>query len=847
MNESSKPVLVRYTGTLLAALAIGVLLICLFYVFAYVLAPYPGFEHDTQWLVLSFDNVCETHPSWCAANQGSLQIGDQLLVIGDLTYDEYRTDRILVPFAGYKPGDWIPIKLMRDGITLETRWQMLGPTPARQLVRWSVMLPFLPFWLAGTLVLLFLRPRDVRWRLLVAFNYLTAVWWATGAASSTRVAASSLVLHAVTWWLVPAYLHLHLLVPTPLLIRHRRYLLPPLYALAALLAGLELIQALPPKAFYLGMFLAGVGSLGLLFARLFMRASPLARLAVGQMLAGIALAFGPGIALWVVPGLLHAPQSGALNIYLMSFAASLLPFFYIYAPYKRLLGDLEFRANRALSLFSFLVVYLTAFVVVFVVGAQRVSFTPAALGFALTVSMLFVTGGLFLRAPFQRLLDRLAYGTEHNPDDILRAFANEIPRALNRDALIRLLTREVGPSLLIRQSALYLWKDGQASLFYADGVALDPEVDASEQVRQWLAGAKRYRPPKSELGEVSPEEQEADWVRLAIPVEVGNTVLGIWLFGQRNPDDFYPKPDIELLATLANQVGVALETMRLIEDLRQQASALEKAYEELKELDRLKDEFIQNVSHELRTPLAVIRGYTDLFLEGLLGGVSSEQQQALQIMSDRIDALTRLINDVLSFQQGATLPLVREPIYLTELAQFCIRNAEALVQKMGRKEQFRFVLEASEDLPVIWGDYNRLSQVFDHLLSNAIKFSPEGGTITVRIHPCTYHFVSQSNRGQSAIQVSISDQGIGIPADQIQRIWERFYQVDGSSTRRFGGTGIGLTIARNIVQAHGGAIWAESKIGVGSTFHFVLPVQEPLVSSEGEGTYRSVPTPYQKA
>ncbi|MCS7222719.1 MAG: ATP-binding protein, partial [Anaerolineae bacterium] len=520
------------------------------------------------------------------------------------------------------------------------------------------------------------------------------------------------------------------------------------------------------------------------------------------------------------------------------------------APYKRLLGDLEFRANRALSLFSFLVVYLTAFVVVFVLGAQRVPFTPASLGFALTVSMFFVVGGLFLRAPFQRLLDRLAYGTDHNPDDILRAFTNEIPRALNRDALVRLLTREVGPSLLIRQSALYLWKDGQATLFYADGVALDPEVDASEQVRQWLAGVKRYRPPQSELGEVSPEEQEMDWVRLAVPVEVGDTVLGVWLFGRRDPDDFYPKPDIELLATLANQVGVALETMRLIEDLRQHASALEKAYGELKELDRLKDEFIQNVSHELRTPLAVIRGYTDLFLEGLLGEISAEQRQAFQVVSDRVDALIRLVNDILSFQQGPMIPLVREPIYLVELAQFSIRNAEILVQKMGRKEKFQFVLEASDDLPVIWGDYNRLGQVFDNLLGNAIKFSPEGGTITVRIRPCTYQFISQLGEGshQQAIEVTISDQGIGIPPDQIHRIWERFYQVDGSSTRRFGGTGIGLAIARNIVQAHGGAIWAESEVGVGSTFHFVLPVQESPVSSEGEGTsYRNVPTPYQEA
>jgi signal transduction histidine kinase len=804
-----------------------VLLLGFAYAFAYVfLAPYPGADYNDQWEVFSFDDACNIVPDWCVANRDALRVGDRLVVIGDLAFQDYQNDRTRVPFAGYGPGDIVPITFVRDGIIQHTNWQMLGTTgPVRLYRLLNSLIFFLPFWLAGTVVLLFLRPRDTRWRLLIAFNYVTAVWLTAGIPSTTRVAGSSLALHALTWVLVPVYLHLHyLLVPTSPVPRRRRNLFFSLYILVAILAVLELLQLLPNSAYYLGLLLALAGSLVLLLSRSLGRAPSSARQAARLMLAGVSLAFGPVLGLWVIPSLLHVGIRERLLTYITTVAIPLLPFFYVYALYKHRLGGLEFRANRALSLYSFLVLYGTAFILIFIIGSQWVELTTEGLAFALVVSALFVTVALFLRTPFQRFIDRLAYGTKHNPDDIIRTFANEIPRALHRDTLARLLTQEMAPSLLIRQSALYRITDSEVALIYADGIQLD-DTDVAQPVRDLLTQAGRYRPP-----EPAPQDR-FDWVRLAIAIEVEKKPIGVWLFGQRDPDDFYPQPDIELLATLGNQVGVALETSRLFENVQHRATELESAYRQLQRLDQLKDEFVQTVSHELRTPLTLVQGYAELLLEEGLGPLTAEQREALETVADRTVGTIRLVNDVLSVQQAALEQIEYEQVNLVALARSSIQAAEVIARKQKQRQQAcTFALDVPEDVPPVWGDRRRLGQVLDNLLGNAVKFSPSGGTITVQVRSRHYQFDAQRADGpQPAVEVSVSDQGIGIPAAQINRIWERFYQVDSSTTRRFGGMGLGLAIVQNIVKTHGGVIWAESAEGAGATFRFVLPT---LVSAD---------------
>lgn len=479
----------------LGLVSVLTLAVCLFYTFAYAfLAPYSGLTFDETWHILSLD-PCDARAVWCQSNQDSLRPGDRLLVIGRLIYEDYRRDRRRVPFEGYHAGDSAPITFSRDSISQTIHWQM--PLVGVNLYRQASGVQFhLLFWFAGAAVWLFLRPRDRRWHLLIVFNYITAVWLATGAQVALHVAAASLVSRAITWLLVPVCLHLHLIVPEPLRRPPHRYFLPLLYAGAIFLAGLELVQLLPSALFQIGLLAAIGGGLGLLIFRLLDKPSPAVQLATRLMLTGIGLAFVPGVVLWLIPNLLRTPMPGdwATNVALLALPA--LPSFYAYSIYKRHLGALEFRANRLLSLYSFILLYVTAYLLAFgfVIRWSAASEIPQ-----LIVALAFIIAAPTLSARFQRLIDRLAYGTYYKPDDVIQVFASRIPTAPDREALVRLLADEVAPSLLIRESALYLVNGTETQLVYARGVRLDDAPDAAWSVRQLLAESGRYRPTPTEV------------------------------------------------------------------------------------------------------------------------------------------------------------------------------------------------------------------------------------------------------------------------------------------------------------------------------------------------------------
>ena len=815
-DQSSSAQSIGRGWVVLAAL---VLLVSLVYTLSHVfITPYPGLDFNGQWIVLTFDNPCETDPAWCERRETSLQIGDRMLVIGDLTYEGYRSSSNSIPFWPTQPGDLVPVVYERNGQIGQTTWKMLGPTPATGAARLVGLLTYLPFWLTGTGVLFFIRPRDSLWRLLVAFNYITALWIAAGVTSFSRVAASAVMLRVLTCVLPPVFLHLHLLVPVPRPTMARRHLVLPLYLVFFVLAAIGLVQPFSEFFYMMLMLIAILGSLAFLFLRLLRRELPSVRLALRLMLAGIGLAFGPSMVLYLIPGVVGSSIMGRMPIIFMTVAISLLPFFYAYALYKHRLGALELRANRILSLFSFLVIYATLFMFAFVLGSRTVNLTSEALAFSFVLSVGFVAIALPLRRPFERLIDRLAYGTAHSPDDIIRAFADEIPRALNQADLTGLLTREVMPSLLIRQSALFLVSQDEVTLYYADGVFPNDEELDEGQVRHFLAVSGRFRPLERD------DRSSSAWVRLPLAIEVEGVVIGAWLLGKRDPDDFYPMRDIELLRTLANQVGVALETSRSLRTLEARATELRRAYNELQMLDRMKDEFVQNISHELRSPLTVVRGCSELMADGALGEITDQQREALARITERTDGIIRMVNDIIVIQRTAVEQLKSETVNMVDLVQSCVRSAEIVVQQ-GQNVQMahEFGISVHGDVPLVWGDRQRLGQVLDNLLYNAMKFSPTGGCIQVDVQSCQSRLDDEEGALLPAVEVSVRDQGVGIPADQIDRIWERFYQVDGSSTRQFDGLGLGLAIVRQIVQTHGGRIWAESVVGQGSTFRFVLP------------------------
>jgi len=294
---------------------------------------------------------------------------------------------------------------------------------------------------------------------------------------------------------------------------------------------------------------------------------------------------------------------------------------------------------------------------------------------------------------------------------------------------------------------------------------------------------------------------------LVVPLIAKDRVIGTLSVDDSKVDAFSADHG-RLLTIAAAQAAVAIENARLFAGLKERAKKLEDAYAELQEADRKKDEFVQNVSHELRTPLTFVKAYVELLLDGTLGPITESQRQSLEIVTQRTDAITRLVNDILTLQLLDQEAMGMSPMAVDELIRSAVQGAEAT----AAQAELTVRAEVAKPLPLIYGDRGRLAQVLDNLLGNAIKFSPNGGTITVRAYST-----------DKSVQIEVTDQGIGIPADKLDKIFERFYQVDGSSKRRFGGTGLGLAIARRIIEGHNGRIWAESKVGKGSTFFFTVP------------------------
>jgi signal transduction histidine kinase len=271
--------------------------------------------------------------------------------------------------------------------------------------------------------------------------------------------------------------------------------------------------------------------------------------------------------------------------------------------------------------------------------------------------------------------------------------------------------------------------------------------------------------------------------------------------------------EIRILADTLNQMAARLKEN--IEKLEESNKRLAGMNEELKELDRMKSDLLANVSHELRTPLTAIKGYTDYILEGKLGPIGERQEKGLIVVQRNLERLSRSINALLDFStmDVGRLSLNLQPFALPLLVE---QIHQTLRSELERK-RLRFEAALAPGLPSVIADRERLAQVLENLVINAIKFTPADGRIKVSA-------TREERQGKGVVEVGVSDTGIGIPEDQLGRIFNRFHQVDGSSTRRYGGVGLGLAIVRSILDAHGANIKVESGLGSGTSFRFWLPI-----------------------
>lgn len=280
--------------------------------------------------------------------------------------------------------------------------------------------------------------------------------------------------------------------------------------------------------------------------------------------------------------------------------------------------------------------------------------------------------------------------------------------------------------------------------------------------------------------------------------------------------------DLDLLMTIASHVAVAIDNARNYEDVEKLAETLEErvaartqelrsANERLQELDRLKSSFVSIVSHELRTPMTSIKGLVENMLDGLTGHLNDRQTFYLGRVQHNIERLTRMINDLLDLSriEAGRMDLHQNTVNIGSLAGEVVE----MLQPMAQERSLTLEAQISDTIGFIQGDRDKLVQIFTNLINNALKFTTSPGTVTVEVR----------QREDGMIQTCVVDTGCGIPLDERQAIFERFYRGH-SSEMKDRGAGLGLAITKSLVELHGGSIWVESIPGEGSRFCFILPV-----------------------
>jgi signal transduction histidine kinase len=303
------------------------------------------------------------------------------------------------------------------------------------------------------------------------------------------------------------------------------------------------------------------------------------------------------------------------------------------------------------------------------------------------------------------------------------------------------------------------------------------------------------------------------------PLKRGEETIGSLEIVTKQPRRFTPE-DQDLMTLLADQAAVALENARLYEQERASLAQVTRANRQLAELDLLRQQYLRNVSHEFRTPLTVIKGYTEYLMQGAMPDERSFKE-ILRILVESSDRLIDMVDTLLEvgrIEQGAPAETLRiQPLEMRDLIVGSINDLRAAAER----KEITLSLSLPDGPMTVHGDVGLLQQVVRKLVDNAVKYSRSGGRVEVRARMEEAHAV-----------LDVEDMGIGIAAEHLPRIFEKFYTVDGGLDRRTGGAGVGLYLVREIVRLHQGTVEVESRPGKGSLFSVRIPRGAPPLRSE---------------
>jgi signal transduction histidine kinase len=308
---------------------------------------------------------------------------------------------------------------------------------------------------------------------------------------------------------------------------------------------------------------------------------------------------------------------------------------------------------------------------------------------------------------------------------------------------------------------------------------------------------------------------------LAVPIIVKGSPVGFILMGDISSYTKLTEGDAELLSILASQIGTAIENTMLYTELsnshhdlerrvRERTLELDRLNEELKRLNKVKSDFVSAVSHELRTPLTSIKGYASILMTGKLGDVPPAQKERLEKIDKHSNSLTHLVNnllDIARIESGRVQMDIRE-VSIKEM----LDSVVDIITPQIKEKDITLKTNLKTASNNIKADPSQLERVFVNLLGNAVKFTPQKGKITISCED-----------KKDCVEFGVEDTGIGIPKDDLEKIFEEFYRADNALDQKVKGSGLGLSLVKKIIEAHKGRIWAESELGKGTKFSFIIP------------------------
>lgn len=503
------------------------------------------------------------------------------------------------------------------------------------------------------------------------------------------------------------------------------------------------------------------------------------------------------------------------------------------------LPDVRQMARRVMSylIITFLAValYTVGLVAVQYFFQTMPGYNPTLAGAAMAILIAIIFDPLL--GLVQRLVTRVISRAGYDPGHMLREYGMAISNILDLEYLSTVALGLISEALEIRRGVLFVVDEQEDQegkkvenyrLQAVPGLGEDPPpgiLSAKNPVADYLRWESQ---PLTQYDiDLLPRfrgvsEAERAWfsgldMDVYVPIHTERKWIGLLALGPKNSGDRYFDDDLTLLGNLADRTSVALENARLVEnltrtnkDLRQAYGALNRANRQLQELDRLKSAFIGVITHELRTPFANVV----FSLELIERHGRPELRDQLAQLTTGIKEARKMVDNLVTFATLLSKQGELRPAWL-DFSQV-IRDSLLPLQSLARSKQIPIHTDIPTEMPPLYGDRDRLSEAVYHLIHNAIKFTEPGGQVWVRCQATS-----------ELVGFEVQDTGVGVPADKLPALWEGFTQIADSLRRGVEGLGLGLALVRYVVGAHGGEVWAQSEVGVGSRFGFYVPLIAP--------------------